>query len=321
LAKDKDVRQRAAGIEYEVTARPEGASAELDGRAGTSLQFLTIDTMDHYGMDAALWQPGGVQPAETTLVIQVHGSGSNYSKPPNRVIGARLAEAGRAVLAINTRQHDDRVATENFFDIRRDIDAAVEVGRALGYRRLVLQGHSLGTVQVLFYAATNWDPDIKAVSLLAPFGNLPWKTRTILVADEEKFAALSSAAAVLLRSGRAGDTLPMSMGWFTDNPMRVTAQHFLTYRWEETSAADSTFWIRRVPLPILVIRSDADGVIQPFEPHMLLSAASAPSSLVASVRYVPLRSSRQRSLDGHSFVGDEDALLSTITAWLDEHRL
>jgi pimeloyl-ACP methyl ester carboxylesterase len=41
--------------------------------------------------------------------------------------------------------------------VRRDIEAAVATVRALGYRSIVLQGHSLGTVQVEFYAATDWD--------------------------------------------------------------------------------------------------------------------------------------------------------------------
>jgi hypothetical protein len=30
----------------------------------------------------------------------------------------------------------------------------------------------------------NWDPDIKGVILLGAFGNLPWKSRNILVQNE-----------------------------------------------------------------------------------------------------------------------------------------
>ena len=75
---------------------------------------------------------------------------------------------GYASLAINTRQHDDKINSDNFFDVRRDIEAALQVARALGYKKLVLQGHSLGNIQVQFYAATNWDRDIQAVILLSP---------------------------------------------------------------------------------------------------------------------------------------------------------
>jgi pimeloyl-ACP methyl ester carboxylesterase len=57
--------------------------------------------------------------------------------------------------------------------------------RALGYRSIVLQGHSLGTIQVAFYAATDWDPTIKAVILtgapswnVAPTDPLRWSATT-----------------------------------------------------------------------------------------------------------------------------------------------
>lgn len=312
---------RAAGIDYEIVNRPATLPQGFGATPATSLEFLAITAIDGNRVDAVLWQPPARERAETTLVVHVHGSGSNYAKPPNNILGAGLAATGRAVLAINTRQHDEKVATENFFDIRRDIEAAVYTGRALGYRRLVLQGHSLGSVQALFYAAANWDADIKAVALLAMFGNLAWKTRTILVQDEDQFKALSEAAMAALRAGRENEPLPMKMGWFTDTAMPVTAQHFLTYRREELSAADSTYWIRRVKLPILMVRSEADGLIQPFEPYMLLSAAHAEGSLVADIRYAMLPDKGKRSLQGHVFVGTEAALITAIAGWLDALQL
>jgi pimeloyl-ACP methyl ester carboxylesterase len=312
---------RAASIEYDIVQRPAGLPENFAATAGATLQFLAINAIDGYQVDAALWQPEGKAAAETTLVLQVHGSGSNYWKPPNGFLGPALALAGRAVLAINTRQHDDKVATENFFDIRRDLSAAIHTGRALGYRRIVLQGHNLGSLHVLYYAATNWDRDIKAVSLLGMLGNLPWKTRTILVQDEHQFKALTEEAMAALRAGREGERLALPMGWFTGEKMPVTAQHFLTYRCEESSAADSTYWIRRVTHPVLMVRSEADALIQPFEPYMLLHAAHAECSLVASIEYVLLPDPRPRSLEGHSFTGNEAALVATINRWLDAQGL
>jgi pimeloyl-ACP methyl ester carboxylesterase len=140
---------------------------------------------------------------------------------------------------------------KTFFDVRRDIDAAVQTVRALGYKALVLQSHSLGNIQVQFYAATNWDRDIKAVMLLGPFGNLPWKTRSILVQNEDSFRGLIDAAMKSLRDG----------------------QHFLTYRWTETSVADGTFWIHRIPIPILLVR-DRDRSISR-SPRSIIGVACA----------------------------------------------
>jgi hypothetical protein len=62
----------------------------------------------------------------------VHGSGGSYRRAPESTLAPRLATKGYAALAINTRQHDEKINTDNFLDVRRDIDAAVQVGRALG---------------------------------------------------------------------------------------------------------------------------------------------------------------------------------------------
>jgi pimeloyl-ACP methyl ester carboxylesterase len=318
--------QIAASIEYDFVGRPGGLSPDFDEREGTSLRFLAIRTIDGIQVDAALWQPNREQVADTTLIVMVHGSGGSYRQAPQSGLGPRLAAKGYASLAIKTRQHDDKINTDNFLDIRRDIDAAVQVGRALGYKRLVLQGHSLGNIQVQFYAATNWDHDIKAVVLLGAFANLPWKSRNILVQDDERYRQLAEASVRSLRAGTHDQVLPVKMRFSTpvsaaaaDAP--ITGQHFLTYRWDATSVADGTFWIRRVPNPILMIRDQADAAIAPFEPHMLLSAAHSEGSLPPKVDFILLPDSKPPSLKGHSFDGNEQPLTDAITKWLADLHL
>ena len=164
--------------------------------------------------------------------------------------------------AISTRQHDEHVNTDNFFDVRQDIEAAVVTAKALGFRSIILQGHSLGTVQAAFYAASDWDPTIKAVILTGAFGKLPWKSRHILIQDE---------------------VLPRWLGG-VETPV--------TPRDEQASAADGTYWIPRILRPILIVRGEADGIVLPFEPYMLLSAAQTKGSLVPSIRYVLLSNQR-----------------------------
>ena len=76
--------------------------------------------------------------------------------------------------------------------------------------------------------------------LLGPFSNLPWKTRTILVKNEDSFKGLIDAAMKSLRDGTLDKVLPVKMHYFTGQDVPVTGQHFLTYRWSETSVADGT---------------------------------------------------------------------------------
>ncbi|HUK60348.1 MAG TPA: alpha/beta hydrolase [Stellaceae bacterium] len=311
----------ARAITYDTVPRPAGLPDDFAPTNGASLRFLTITALDGNANAAALWQPQGKAAADTTIVVSVHGSGSNYHDAPHKSLGRDLSAKGYAVLATNTRQHDQLINTDNFYDDRRDIEAAVMTARALGYRRLVLHGHSLGNVQVQFYAATDWSPDVKAVILTGPFANLPWKSRNILIGSEESYKALSEDAMAGLRSGALTEPLQHKMHYITGQDVPVTAQHFLTYRSTEVSAADGTFWIRRIPYPILMVRDQADGIVLPFEPHMLLSAADAEGSLVTSIKFVLLPDPRPPSGDAHSFVGNEEKLSETVLSWLADQKL
>jgi pimeloyl-ACP methyl ester carboxylesterase len=253
--------------------------------------------------------------------VQVHGSGGNLSSLPLRAIARALSAKGYAALSISTRQHDEHVNTDNFFEVHRDIEAAVATVRALGYRSIVLQGHSLGTIQVAFYAATDWHPTIKAVILTGAFGKLPWKSRHILIQDEDNYRALADASLGALNAGKAAEILPIKMRWLGGVETPVTAQHFLTYRDEQTSAADGTYWVSRIPRPIPILRDEADGVVLPFEPYTLLSAARAEGSLVPSIKYVLVPNHRPPSREGHQFVDNAEARVNAVSAWLAEQHL
>ncbi len=313
--------QIAASIDYDSEARPAGLTDDMQPLAGASLQFLAITAIDGFKVEAALWQPDNKAPADTTMIVQVHGSGGNLAELPLRAVARALSPKGYAALTISTRQHDANVNTDNFFDERRDIEAAIATVKALGYRKIVLNGHSLGTVQVEYFAATDWDPAIKAVVLSGAFGNLPWKSRNILTQDEDNYKALTEASLVALREGKAADILALRMRWLGGVETKVTPQHFLTYRDDQTSAADGTYWIRRIPQPILLLRDQADGVVLPFEPYMLLSAAHAEGSLVQSIKYVLVPDRHPPSPAGHVFTDNTQPLIDAVSAWLAEQHL
>jgi pimeloyl-ACP methyl ester carboxylesterase len=313
--------QVAASIEFDAAPRPAGLPEDMQPLPGASLKFLAIKAIDGSKIDAALWQPDNVPPSRATVIVQVHGSGSNLAELPLRAVARALSPKGYAALTISTRGHDQYLNTDNFFDMRKDIEAAVATAKALGYTSIVLHGHSLGTIQVEYYAATNWDPAIKAVILTGPFAKLPWKSRNILIQNEDIYKKLGAAAHSALTAGKAGEILPMRMPYLGGRQTAVTAQHFLTYRDEQTSAADGTYWIARIPLPILLLRDAADGIILPFEPHMLLSAAHAEGSLVQSITYVVVPDRHPPSAARHVFTDNTQPLIDAVSAWLAEQHL
>jgi pimeloyl-ACP methyl ester carboxylesterase len=313
--------QIAGSIEYETILRPAGLLDDMQPLPDASLRFLSIKAIDGFKVQAALWQPENKPPVDTTMIVQVHGSGGNLASFSLRAPARALSAKGYAALSISTRQHDEHVNTDNFFDVRRDIEAAVATVKALGYKSIVLYGHSLGTVQVEFYAATDWDPTIKAVILTGAFGKLPWKSRHILIQDEDNYRALADASLGALKTGRTAEILPIKMRWLGRVETPVTAQHFLTYRNEQTSAADGTYWVPRIPRPILIVRDEADGIVMPFEPYMLLSAAQAEGSLASSIKYVLLPNHRPPSREGHQFADNAEALVDAMSSWLAKQEL
>jgi pimeloyl-ACP methyl ester carboxylesterase len=157
-------------------------------------------------------------------------------------------------------------------DLRRDLEAAVQTARALGYRSVVLQGHSQGSLHVQFYAATTWDADVKAVILLGAFADLPWTAQRA----HSRRGELQRADRGIDEGIARGDTRRGAAGknaLVHGQQVPITAQHFLTYRWDTGSIAGGTFWIRHISRPILLVRDQADAFILPFEPYALLSAA------------------------------------------------
>ncbi len=316
-----EAAQVAASIEFDAAPRPSGLPDDMQPQPGASLKFLTIKTIDGVRLDAALWQPDKAPPGRGTMIVQVHGSGSNLAELPLRAVARALSPKGYAALTISTRGHDENLNTDNFLDSRKDIEAAVATAKALGYASIVLHGHSLGTIQSEYYAATNWDPLIKALVLTGPFAKLPWKSRNILTQNEDIYKKLGGAARDALVGGKAGDTLPLRMPYLGGRQTPVTAQHFLTYRDEQTSAADGTYWIPRIPQPILLLRDQADGIVLPFEPNMLLAAARAEGSLARDITYVALPDVHPVSAAGHSFTDNTQPLIDAISAWLAERHL
>lgn len=302
---------RAAGITYRTVPRPDWVPDDFVAPSGVRQRFLAISAIDGFRVDAVLFEPRNRRPSETTLVLRVHGSGGNY-------VGfemPRLSAEGYAVLAINTRQHDDLGETDNFLDIRKDIEAAFYTAIDRGYDRIVLNGRSLGNIQVQFYAATNWDNRIRGVILPAMFAKLPWKSRHLLTQDEENYQQLFTESLQFLAEGRQDEILPTEMRGGGGNPDRtgpVTAQHFLTYRREHTSTADGTYWIKKIPRPILMLRGDQDKTIRDFEPNWLLVAAKSEGAIVPSIKFVEIPGA------GHSLDENPDAVIEAEVAWLRE---
>jgi hypothetical protein len=83
--------QIAASIEHEAALPPSGLPDDMEPLPGASLRYLAIKAIDGFKVQAALWRPEKRPPAETTIIVQVHGSGGNLASLPLRVIARALS--------------------------------------------------------------------------------------------------------------------------------------------------------------------------------------------------------------------------------------
>ena len=70
-----------------------------------------------------------------------------------------------------------------------------------------------------------------------------------------------------------------------------------------------------------MVRDDGDAIMLPFEPSMLLSAATSPGSLVPSIKFVALSKANGQNPLGHDFADNQQQLIETVAVWLAEQKL
>jgi pimeloyl-ACP methyl ester carboxylesterase len=119
----------------------------------------------------------------------------------------RAPRAGIDVLSFNNRGYEREVAHEKFTDCRHDLDAALAFGRAQGYTRFVLVGHSTGCQKIAYYHYVRRPGDVIALVYTA-IGDDYAIVRRALGA---RYLYWIRRARALIRVGR-GDTILAGKG-------------------------------------------------------------------------------------------------------------
>lgn len=129
-------------------------------------------------------KPAPSEPTSESLaaVLILHGAGGNFYG--STLFGGMLPtfnQCGLAALCVNTRGHDS-VATaatakgprtigaafEIVDECRHDIAAWIDFLSQRGYQRVVLAGHSLGAVKVIYSLAHEPRPEVRSVVAISP---------------------------------------------------------------------------------------------------------------------------------------------------------
>ena len=144
------------------------------------VELVQTTTADGLRLWGALGQASGR--AASRLVICLHGVASNfYASSLMQSLGESLNQAGLDVLRVNTRGHDNcstigssdgarrmGAAFEIVDDCRHDIAGWVELARQRGYQEVILLGHSLGALKVIYSQVHDPIDEVTALLAISP---------------------------------------------------------------------------------------------------------------------------------------------------------
>jgi len=224
-----------------------------------------------------------------TALIWIHGLGSNFSRGQTlmKELSEQCVKNCIAYFKFNTRGHDvvNRVAPEGkgsygagfekFEDCVLDIRAMIAKARRLGYKKIILAGHSTGANKSLHYLHKTQDRSVEGLMLLGPVSDI--------AAGRKKFGNAGLARGVALAKKLAKKNpyalMPLSYGIFS-------AQRFLSMFCQGT--AEDTFpylnpaadWkeLKSIRVPLCVIFGERGEYLDPVRNKTHGASAAAPAA-------------------------------------------
>ena len=155
------------------------AAQANDQKAGEIKEHIVqVQSKDDVAAAGALFTPPE-KISKPIAVIWIHGATLNFYSPTYLAISRGLAKRGYTVITGNTRMHDlgnveawpggKRIRGGTYWGIPseqvRDIAAWIDFAEGLGFKQVVLVGHSAGANAVREYQAQTQDPRVAGLVL------------------------------------------------------------------------------------------------------------------------------------------------------------
>lgn len=260
--------------------------------------------------------------AKPIAIIWVHGWGTNFYNPSYVGIGRALAARGFTTISVNTRMHDvgnvekwtrsgQRVRGGGYWGVTsedaRDIGAWVDYAERIGYKHVVVVGHSAGWASVAHYQGETRDP--RVVGLVLASGNTG-----VLGTGPDQLAQANK----LVAEGSGEELMRIPNPSF---PSYVSAATYLDM--VNTPPAYKDFFgvghspspgVLRVKCPILAFfdtTSDVGGQ----------SELDAVKASLQGLRGAPKLDTTMIAGGGHEYVGEEAQVAEKIAGWVQSEAL
>lgn len=290
---------------------------------GLAIDLVVTRTADGQSWDGMMYAPRqGADPRRRRLgVLVIHGSVGNYLTGVPRRISFGLAAAGFTVMSVNTRMANYGVIFGGGLMHRTplDLDAALEVLRRRGFRRVVLLGFSLGSTVVTHYQALRQPLDVVGVCTLAHPASLPaalrlrWDHFGADPGYEEVAEHVHTHLAPDFEDGRRDRIFMVRRArGFGDRPLDGEVWTYRTWWWSRgprAPHAESRLRIGHVTVPIAIVQAGEDELVRDAEG----------AELEAIARQGDCPSVYRTTIPGadHVFTGCQEELTEVVVEWLD----
>lgn len=145
-------------------------SSALAAERAIQQQIVRLTAEDGVKIDVVMMTPAAGMNVASPVIVMHHGGPGGHAA---RSIGAyrfaaeRLAEAGYTTLSPVSR-HSSGYYKYVLADAVKDMKATVDFAAAFGFDKVVLAGHSMGSVSVTLYQVAHQNPLVKAMIHFAP---------------------------------------------------------------------------------------------------------------------------------------------------------
>lgn len=283
-------------------------------------EFVRITTKDGLELHGLLFEP---RRKTTDALVHVHGWIGNFYE--NRFIDYIAKETisrGFTFLTFNNRgtgiatdfirRRKSKVeyvriggCLEKFEDCIIDIKAGIDFLSKKGYKKIILQGHSLGCQKITFYKYKTRDRRVKGLIELAPVDDIGYVKRALGSRYEESLRI----AKEMVANGKENETVPNWMAFYPS----LSAKMFLNVADPESPSgrifdySGSLKEIKSVDCPILAIFGSKDEY-----------QSNSNEKLKILEKNVKNCNTQLIQNAGHGFVDFEDKLSKLIGEWLED---
>ena len=273
-------------------------------------ELVRIDAGQKMFLNGVLWRPD--ESNSKTAIALFSGTGAEFFNSLFVFLGPRLAAAGYMTLSLNRRDHGSQFGFHSLVDAAGDQGLGIDYLVSQGAEKVILGGHSYGTVTVPFYVSETNDPRVVGMLLYAPLGDL--RSASIKICGGmEKYQEIVKEAEKKVKFNLGTEAFlipPMVKGGM---PLLQTYENFLDKRGPES---------RAVPIEILKNISDTKilGVRDPADPYPATLPPSQEKLEAANcdLEYFLLSDIRNGEFDAdaHYFKEREEEVLKITLNWL-----